>query len=164
MSEPTSDNAPSKTQVKRAMLELQELGDALLELPATQLSAFSLPDALARAIAEAKRISSNGAKRRQRQYIGRLMRDIDAEPIRARLAALKGHSREANAKQRQLERWRERLIEDDTALTDFASVHPGADLQALRTLIRNARKELTEGRPPRAQRELFRLVRDASEA
>jgi ribosome-associated protein len=163
MSEPTSNPAPSKTQVKRAMLELQALGDALLELPAAQLAAFELPEPLRQAIDEARRISSHGAKRRQRQYIGRLMRDIDAEPIRTRLAALDGGSRAASARQRQLERWRERLLEDDTALTDFAAAYPGADLQVLRTLIRNARKELAEGRPPRAQRELFRLVRETSE-
>jgi ribosome-associated protein len=164
MSEPTSDKAPSRTQIKRAMLELQELGDALLELPSAQLAAFSLPEELARAIAEAKRISSHGAKRRQRQYIGRLMRDVDAEPIRTRLAIIEGRSRDAGARQRRLERWRERLIDDDAALTEFATAHPGADLQALRALIRNARKELAEGRPPRAQRELFRMVREASQA
>src|SRR5689334_4855553 len=112
MDEPIQDRIPSKTQVKRAMLELQALGDALLNLPAAQLEAFMLPDELARAIAEAKRISSHGAMRRQKQYIGRLMREIDPEPIRARLALIEGRSREAGAKQRQLERWRGRLIED----------------------------------------------------
>jgi ribosome-associated protein len=161
MSEPVPDRHPSKTQVKQAMLELQALGDALIDLPPAQLDAFALPEELIRAIAEARRLVSHGAMRRQRQYIGRLMREVDPEPIRARMALIEGRSREAGAKQRQLERWRARLIEDDAALTEFASAHPAVDLQALRTLIRNARREISAGKPPRAQRELFRMVRDA---
>jgi len=78
-------------------------------------------------------------------------------------AAVAGNSAAARAQQMRLESWRERLIGDDTALTAYASEHPGADLQALRTLIRNARKEIAEGKPPRAQRELFRLIRDPNE-
>ena len=79
------------------------------------------------------------------------------------LAAVSGQSAAARARQKRLERWRERLIGDDAALTEFAGGHAGADLQAMRALIRNARKELAEGRPPRAQRELFRLIRESHE-
>jgi ribosome-associated protein len=155
------DEPPSKTRVKKTMHELQALGDTLVGLSAAQLAGFDLPEDLAQAIAEARRISSHGARRRQLQYIGRLMRDIDAGPIRARLADLEGTSREARARQKQLERWRERLIADDAALTEYAVEHDGVDVQALRTLIRNARRELEAGKPPRAQRELFRFLREA---
>ncbi|HEX6154491.1 MAG TPA: ribosome biogenesis factor YjgA, partial [Burkholderiales bacterium] len=88
------------------------------------------------------------------------MRDVDPEPIRARMAELEGSSARATARHRRLEAWRERLIADDEALTAFAAEHPGADLQTLRALIRNARKETKEGKPPRAFRELFRVLKD----
>jgi ribosome-associated protein len=153
----------SKTKRKQQMLELKALGAALLELPPSQLDAIELDEQLARALREARAISSHEARRRQLQYIGKLMRDVDPEPIRAALAALAGNSAVARARQRRLEQWRARLIEDDSALTEFASevasVH--ADLQALRALIRNARREISENRPPRAQRELFRLLRQS---
>jgi len=151
----------SKTRRKRDMQELQALGATLVELPEAQLGALALPDALADAVREAKRIRSREGRRRQIQYIGRLMREIDPQAIRAQLAAIDGSSREAAARHRLLERWRGRLLEDDAALTAFAAEHPGADLQALRTQIRNARREQKENRPPRAFRELFRLIREA---
>ena len=142
------------------MHELQALGTALVELPESRIAAMALPPALLAAVLEAKRIKSHEAKRRQMQYIGRLMRDVDAAPIRERLAEVEGHSAQATARHRRLEAWRERLLGDDTALTAFAAEHPGADLQALRTLIRNARKEAEQGKPPRAFRELFRVLKD----
>jgi ribosome-associated protein len=150
----------SKTRKKREMLELQALGAALAELPESQLKQMNLDQKLLDALLEAKRIKSHEAKRRQMQYVGRLMRDIDAAPIRAALAEIDGGSAQATARHRRLEAWRERLIGDDEALTAFAAEHPGADLQALRTLIRNARKEQKEGKPPRAFRELFRVLKD----
>jgi ribosome-associated protein len=153
----------SKTQRKNEMLELQALGAALVELSDAQLDQFTLEPRLREAVDEAKRIKSHGAKKRQIQYIGRLMRDVDAEPIRAALAAVEGGSAQATARHRRLEAWRERLMGDDEALTEFAGEHPGADLQALRTLIRNARKEAKEQKPPRAYRELFRFVKQCSE-
>ena len=142
------------------MHELQALGVALLKLPDAQLEALEMPDKLREALREGKRIKSHEAKRRQMQYIGRLMREVDAGPIRARLAALEGTSAQANARHRRLEAWRERLLGDDGALTAFAAEYPGADLQVLRTLIRNARKEASLGKPPRAYRELFRVVKE----
>jgi ribosome-associated protein len=149
----------SKTQRKKEMHELQALGVALIELAEAQLDALGLPEALAAAVREAKRIRSHEGRRRQLQYIGRLMRDVDPVPIRARLDAMAGQSAEAAAAHRRLEALRERLIGDDGALTDYVASHAGADLQALRTLIRNARREQQEGRPPRAYRELFRLLK-----
>ena len=150
----------SKTRKKREMHELQALGAALAELSESQLKEMRLGEDLLEALLEAKRIRSHEAKRRQMQYIGRLMREVDPAPIRSRLAELEGSSAQATARHRRLETWRERLLGDDEALTAFAAEYPGADLQVLRTLIRNARKEAGLGRPPRAYRELFRVLKE----
>ena len=154
--------AISKTKQKQAMHEQQVLGKALLDLPAEQLDALGLPDTPARALREAKTSAAHGARRRQMQYIGRLMRDVDPAPIRERLALLRGESAQASARQRRLEQWRVRLLEDDGALTEFAQQFPRADTQMLRAMIRNARREQKEAKPPRAFRELFRLLREAA--
>ncbi len=95
------------------------------------------------------------------QYIGRLMRDIDPAPIQERLDAWRGQSKAEIARQHGMERLRDRLIADDAALTEFAQKHPGVDLQTLRNLIRNARKEAAENRPPKSYREIFKVIRDA---
>lgn len=152
----------SKTRRKQEMHELQALGAALVELPEAQLRALRLEDGLLQAVVHAKRIRSHEARRRQLQYIGRLMRDLDPEPIRAGLAVIEGRSAHASALHRRAEAWRERLLADDAALTQFATEHADADLQALRALIRNTRKEIKEQKPPRAYRELFRLIRQCS--
>ena len=142
------------------MHDLQALGVALLKLPDAQLDALAMPDKLREAVREGKRIKSHEAKRRQLQYIGRLMREVDPAPLRARLAELEGNSAQATARHRRLEGWRERLLADDEALTAFAAEYPAADTQVLRTLIRNARKEQAGGKPPRAYRELFRVLKE----
>ena len=142
------------------MHELQALGVALVALPEGMLQAMALDAKLLEAVLEAKRITAHEGKRRQIQYIGRLMREVDPAPIRARIAELEGSSAQASARHRRLEGWRERLIGDDEALTAFAAEHPGADLQALRALIRNARKEASLGKPPHAFRELFRVLKE----
>lgn len=152
----------SKTKRKKEMLALQDLGKDLVELSAAHLDSVSLPDALKAAVHEWRRLKTHEAKRRQLQYIGRLMRDIDPEPIRAQLDAFEGNSAQAAAAHKRLEAWRARLLADDEALTEFAAGHPGADLQALRTLIRNARKEQKEAKAPRAYRELFRAIKQCS--
>ncbi|MGQ0654705.1 MAG: ribosome biogenesis factor YjgA [Betaproteobacteria bacterium] len=144
------------------MLALQDLGRDLVELSAARLDSITLPGDLKDAVLEARRLKTHEAKRRQLQYIGRLMRDVDAEPIRAQLDALEGHSAQASAAHKRLEAWRVRLLADDEALTAFAAEHPGADLQALRTLIRNARREQKEAKPLRAFRELFRAIKQCS--
>jgi ribosome-associated protein len=154
----------SKTRRKQEMHELQALGAALVELPEAQLGSLELDEALRQAVLEARRISSHEARRRQLQYIGRLMRDVDPAPIRARLEALEGSSAEAIARHKRLEQLRERLLADDGALTGFVAAHPGADAGRLRTLIRNARREQKEGRPPRAYRELFRELKSLEAA
>lgn len=150
---------PSKTRRKREMHELQALGEALVALPAERLARVPLPEALREAVQDARRFSSHGAHRRQLQYIGRLMRTVDAEPIRAALEAVRHQSATEAAAHQRLERLRARLLESDEALHDIKTQWPHADLQHLRTLARNARKEAAAAKPPRAARELFRQLR-----
>src|SRR3954467_6399141 len=119
-----SDELISKTKRKQEMHELQALGAALVLLPEAQVRELSLEAPLRDAVLEAKRIKSHEAKRRQMQYIGRLMRDADPEPIRERLAAIEGSSAQATAQHRRLEALRERLVADDEALTAFAAKNP----------------------------------------
>jgi ribosome-associated protein len=155
------DAAPeiSKTQRKQEMHELQALGAELVELSDAVLAGMQMPDDLREAVLEARRIKAHEGRRRQMQYIGRLMRDIDPAPLREQLDALSGQSAAETARHKRLEALREKLLADDTALTAYVSSHAGADLQELRTLIRNARREQKEGKPPRAFRELFRRLK-----
>jgi len=150
----------SRTKKKQQVEELQKLGAALVDLPPVQLDALGLPALLLAAVREAQRIKSHEARRRQVQFIGKLMRSVDPAPVRAALAELDGRSGAARAQQRLLEQWRERLIGDDAALTEFSGQFPQAEIQQIRALIENARKEIAEHRPPRAQRELYRVLRD----
>ena len=151
-----SDEIVSKTKRKQEMHELQALGVALVALTESQLE-FLEPD-LRQAVLAAKRITAHEGRRRQMQYIGKLKRGVDPAPIRARLDKLTGSSSQATARHKRIEALRKRLLADDEALTHFAATHPAADIQTLRALIRNSRKEHEEGRPPRAYRELFRLL------
>jgi len=154
------DEFVSKTRRKREMHALQALGVTLVELPASQLERIDLPEPLASAVRDAHRIASHEGRRRHLQYIGKLMRGVDAEPIRAAIEELQGHAATARARHRRVEQWRDRLLGDDAALTEFAREHAHADLQALRTLIRNARREIAAKREPHAQRALFRVLRE----
>lgn len=158
------DEIRSKTRIKQDMHALQKLGAALVGLSAAHLGHMTLPEELARAVHDARRFRSHEARRRQVQLIGKLMRNLDPEPIRAQLAAVEGGSAQERARHQRLEHWRARLMEDDGALTEFASAHRVADLQNLRALLRNARKEQKDGKPPRAYRELFRVLREAADA
>lgn len=155
------DETPSKTRKKAQMHALQKLGVELVELSKERLASMQLPETLVEAIRDAQRITAHEGRRRQMQYIGRLMRDIDPAPIQERLDAWRGQSKAEIARQHGMERLRDKLIADDAALTEFAQKHPDVDLQALRNLIRNARKEATEGRPPKSYREIFKVIRDA---
>lgn len=158
---------PSKTQIKKQMHALQALGERLALLKVEQLDAMALPEDLRAALDDARRVSGRESRRRHMQYIGRLMRDVDPEPIRAKLSAWEGLSHVHAARLHGIERWRDRLLDDDAALEEFLRDRPGADSQRLRTLIRNARAERPNeraeraaDRPPRAYRELFRVLRD----
>lgn len=142
------------------MLALQHLGVELVELNEQQLATMQLPESLLEAVLEARRLTKHEAKRRQMQYIGRLMRDIDAAPIRGRLEQWRGQGREHTAQLHAIERWRDELLAADPALARFLDEHPAADSQKLRSLIRNARRELSAALPPKSYRELFRLLRE----
>jgi ribosome-associated protein len=150
----------SKTRRKTAMLDLQALGEELLTLSADRLASLHLPENLLQAIGEAKRINKHGALKRQRQYIGRLMRDIDPGPIRSALDGWRHQSGAAVAVQHRAERWRERLIDNDHEFTAFAGEFPRADLPRLRQLARHAREERVAQKPPRAFRELYRALHE----
>jgi ribosome-associated protein len=154
---------PSKTRRKQESHDLQSLGEALLELGDDHLASLGLGDSLVEAIRAARRIKSHEARRRQMQLIGKLMRSADVEPARAAIHERQlGRARDSLALH-QAERWRAELIADDEATTRFAAAHPGADLQRLRTLVRNARRDAAsapEQRSGRAFRELFKFIRE----
>ncbi len=154
-----SSGTLSKTQRKKQMHEMQVLGEQLVKLKHDQLAQMGLPDTLLDAVLEAQRVKTREARRRQLQYVGRLMRDVDAAPIRERLAILGGRSRQHSAWLHLLERWRERLLTDEDSFRAFAEEHPVENLQRLRALCRTARKEREEGRPPRNYRALFDALR-----
>lgn len=153
---------PSKTRMKQASHELQGLGEALVALSDARLEPLDLGEQLLDAIRACRGIRSHEARRRQMQLIGKLMRSIDVEPVRAAIAESQlGPARDSLALH-QAERWRAELIADDAATTRFAEAHADADLQQLRTLVRNARKDASgapEQRNGRAYRELFRFIR-----
>lgn len=136
-----SNERPSKTKQKEAMHELRDLGVELVELSLGQLKRINLPENILAAVRECQKITAHGARRRQIQYLGKLLRSEDDAPIRAGLAMLRGESAAENAKFHRLERLRVRLLEDEQVLSEIASAHPQADLQHLRQLRRNALKE-----------------------
>lgn len=153
----------SKTRRKKEMLDLQELGVELIGLPDDQLDALELPDPLRDAVVKARRINQFEAKRRQVQYIGKLMRGVDVGPIRAMLDERGVRARREIAALRRIEAWRERLLGDPASLAQLAAEQPGADLSRLRTLLEAARRERAEGRAPHSTRELFRALRSLLE-
>lgn len=150
--------APSKTRRKKDMRALQDLGATLVGLEPSKLQALSLPERLADAIAQARSITKHEARRRQLQYVGRLMRDVDPEPLRAALERIQALPRAERARFAAAERWRDRLLEDELAVAGFVAAHPGADHAELAELVREARGERASGRPPHKIRALFRLV------
>ena len=154
------EERPSKGARKRASQDLQELGEQLIDLPEPLFQSLPLPENLRDAILAARRILSHGAQLRQRQYIGKLMRKIDTEEIRA---ALEAHRQKENAATRQfkrIEQWRERLLRDPAALDDLLAEHPRADAQRVHELVAMAGEEARHGSPPRAARELFHYLRE----
>lgn len=150
---------PSKSQRKRDMHALRDLGKTLTELSEDQLARLQLPDALRDAIREVRHISQRGALRRQLQYVGKLMREVDAERVQRELDAMTAGSLRQTAILHQSERWRERLLADEATVSEFVSSYPQCDVQKLRALVRNSRRESVAGKPPRAFRELLRLIR-----
>lgn len=156
-----AEHRVSKSQLKRESHARQELGEALVQLNNEQLRKFALPDELLQAIKLAQTIKQHGGKKRQLQYIGKLMRNIDIEPIKQGLDDLKGVSAQAVATQHKIERWRQRLIEEgDDALNELLDSYPHMDRQRIRQLLRNVQKETRANKPPKAFRELFKYLRE----
>lgn len=159
---------PSKTRLKQAMHELQALGEALADLPQDRFQALPLPEALRDAVLAFQGMRAREARRRQLQYIGKLMRSADVEPIREAVEAARlGTAQDALALH-EAERWRAELLAGDEALTAWMTRHPGSDVQRLRSLIRAARQEAAaaapgeEPRKGRSYRELFQFIKQES--
>ena len=148
---------PSKSARKRDAQRLKELGTQLAELNDEQRAGLPLPDILAKAISDYRRITAHEAKRRQGQYIGRLMRAVDVTELETALDGIARTSAAARFTHHDTERWRDRLIADDSELTAYVAAHPTVDRSQLRALIRGARKRADD---PTAFRALFRFLRD----
>lgn len=149
----------SKTEMKNDMEALQKLGEELVGLKPAALEKFPLDDDLREAIANAQRFK-NEAKRRQLQYIGKLMRQVDPEPIQAELDKLRNKHSQATAELHKLEQMRDRIITDiDPAIEEVMGEYPEADRQRLRQLARQAQKEKGGNKPPKASREIFQILK-----
>lgn len=157
---------PSKTKIKKQMNDLQDLGLRLTHFSTDTLIKAGLSQHIVQATADYRKITANSALKRQAQYIGRLMREASEEEvaaIRNYLAVVDGDNATHNAQMKRLEQWRERLLADDAALTDYLNSHNHADSGKLRTLIRNARRESEHNKPPKSARALFKLLREYEE-
>ena len=161
---------PSKTQLKAEADEKQALGEALLTLRADLMARLDLPDKLLTAIAEAKKITNFEGKRRQMQFIGKLMRPLDASPIRDAIDEQANGSAQLTLQLHLAEQWRDKLVADDDALNAWLVEYPATDSQQLRALIRQARKDAKPEKPGEAPRhaksyrEIFQLVKDQMKA
>lgn len=158
-----SDEGPSKSQRKRESHALQDLGEELVNLAKDALARVPMPENLEQAVKDCRKITAHEGRRRQMQYVGKQMRTLhesEVDAIRRALDVIKGVSKAETAKLHALERWRERLLAKDEALTELLAQHPQADAQQLRTLIRNARREQAAQKPPKAFRELFQVLKD----
>lgn len=157
------DDRPSKTRMKQVSHELQALGEAVVALPDARLDGLGIAEILLDAIRQYKKTKSFEGRRRQMQYIGKLMRNHDVEPIRQAVTDMQlGRAKDSLALH-QAERWRAELIADDDAATRWIGAHPGTDVQQLRSLIRAARKDAAlapEKRSGRAFRELFQFIKE----
>jgi ribosome-associated protein len=152
---------PSKSELKRQSRDLQDLGWELVELPLAELEALDLPEDLRDAVMAGRRITSHGARVRQRLYIGKVMRHVDVEPIRQSLARRAQTDRQRVQREHVIEQWRERLLADEPAAwTELAAIIGPEELQPLRALARQARAESQGSRPPAAARQLFRRLRE----
>lgn len=152
---------PSKSQKKREVEALQELGAKLVELSADQIKKIEMPDDLRAALREAQRIPARTeGRRRQLQYIGRIMRKVDPAPLQAALDRIAGLSAAENARMHQRERLRDRFIADEKVIEEIVERHPQADIQQLRQLRRNAIREQEQNKPPKSYREIYRILRE----
>ncbi|MEP7207103.1 MAG: ribosome biogenesis factor YjgA [Casimicrobiaceae bacterium] len=156
------DQPPSKTRRKAAMHALQDVGEAMVELEPRQFTSLlrdvELPERLRDALVEARNITAHGGRKRQLQFIGKLMREVDPAPIAAWLDRLAHGRQQDAARMHVIESWRERLLSEPDALDALAALHPTLDRPRLRALIAKARAERAASSPPHAYRELFRAV------
>ncbi len=154
---------PSKTQLKQKSHELQALGVAVAALSEERLAALALPETLRDAIVEYRRTRSHEGRRRQMQYVGKLMRSADEAALREAVAAATLGSAKETLALHEAERWRAELIADDDALTRWLQAHPDTDAQQLRSLVRAARRDAAalppEQRQPKSYRELFQFLK-----
>jgi ribosome-associated protein len=157
------DERPSKSALKRQMHELQQLGLELSELSANRCAGLELPESLQDALEAFRRTRSFEGRRRQLQFVGKLMRTVDPEPIREAIAASKLGSAKETLALHEAERWRDELLASDDTLTTWVQAHPATPVQTLRNLVRAARKDLSieaiDQRHGRSYRELFQLVK-----
>ena len=154
------EEGKSKSQVKREMHELQKMGEELVALSAASRAKVPLDDELKDALQLADKLSNKReALRRHIQFIGRLMRTRDLEPIDQALALLRNTNQAATRQFHKVEHWRDKLLADNDALTEFIAAYPQVDVQQLRQLIRNAKKEQEKQQPPKYFRELFQLIK-----
>ncbi len=157
---------PSKTQLKAEADEKQALGEALLTLRGDLMAKLDLPEKLLDAIAEAKKITNFEGRRRQLQFIGKLMRPLDANPIREAINEQLNGSAELTLQLHLAEQWRDKLVQDDDALGTWLNSYPATDAQQLRALVRQARKDFKPEKPGEAPRhgksyrEIFQLVKE----
>jgi ribosome-associated protein len=158
--------APSRNELKKQMQDLQELGEAVASLPVDRLDKLKIDERLRDAIDELRRTRSFEGKRRQIQYIGKLMKHQDPEPLREAVASFRVGSATDTLALHQAEYWRDQLLATDDALAGWVKEHPATDVQQLRSLVRSARKEKLEPgeRHGRAYRDLFRLVKEQMSA
>lgn len=153
---------PSKSQLKRDMTALQKLGEELVAEPRDRVKRVPMPEDVRDVILECQQIKDHEGRRRQMQFVGKKMRTLEEHEIAAiqkTLDSWRGLSKADTASMHALERRREKLLKDDNALTQLLAQHPDLDVQHLRTLIRNARKEQAENRPPKAYREIFQILK-----
>ncbi len=148
----------SKTRIKREMHALQKIGKQLVDLNSKQLAELSLPNTLLEAILTAKKMHKREAQRRQFQYIGKLMRNIDVEPILKRLSTCDGASTQHVAWIHLIERWRNSILNNKNSISEFGQQYPTANLQRIRTLARNTHKETLFNKPPKSFRALFHEI------
>ena len=150
----------SKTQVKKEMHALQALGEELVELSPASRAKIPMSAELADALRLADKMpKKHEALRRHIQFIGKLMRTEELEPIERALALIRNTNQAATRKFHLVEDWRDKLIADGDTVTQFVAEYPTVDVQQLRTLIRNAKKEQEKNQPPKAYRELFQLIK-----
>ena len=155
---------PSRTQRKREAESLQDVGERLLVLPESKLAQLPLPGSLLDAVRVGRELNHRGALRRQRQYIGRLMRELDTKTLQQALARLDDQEAQEQAHFHAVENWRDRLLnEGSAALEAFFDAHPHADRQRLRQLVQASQAEMKANKPPRHRRELFREIRQVLE-